>query len=123
MRLPSSISAASVATLSLATLGLLVQDGLATPSPEPKAAWVRKGQGRKAISDTLKGKRDTRIAQRSKNMTSCAGAGATEITAPKANIWDQLDDVDAAGVVSWLFAQPEFNLTVSENATAWSNSV
>lgn len=123
MRLSPSISAASAATLSLATLGLLVQDSLARPSPEPKAAWVRKGHGRKAVSNMLKGKRDARLAQRSDNTTSCAGTGATEITAPKSNIWDQLDDVDAASVVSWLFAQPEFNLTVSEDATAWSNSV
>lgn len=71
----------------------------------------------------LKGKRDLRLAQRSENTTSCAGTGATEITAPKANIWDQLDDVEAAGVVAWVFAQPEFNLTVSENATAWTNSM
>lgn len=123
MRLSSSLSAASATTLSLATLGLLVQDGLARPSPEPKASWVRKGHGRKAISNVLKGKRDARVAQRSDNVTSCAGTAAVEITAPKANVWDQLNDVDAAGVVAWLFAQPEFNLTVSENATAWSNSV
>lgn len=123
MRLPSSISPASAVILSLATLGLLAQDGLARPSPEPKAAWVRKGHGRKAVSNVLKGKRDARIAKRSHNTTSCAGTGATGITAPRANVWDQLDNVDAAGVVSWLFAQPEFNLTVSENATAWSNTV
>lgn len=123
MRLSSSLSTASAATLSLATLGLLVQDCLARPSPEPKASWVRKGHGRKAISNILKGKRDNRLAQRTANTTSCAGTAAVEITAPKSNIWDQLDDIEAAGVVSWLFAQPEFNLTVSENATAWSNSV
>lgn len=89
---------------------------------------ARKGHGRKAISNVLKGKRDARLntfAYRNDTSasSSCAGVGAAAITAPKTNVWDQLEDVDAAGVVAWLFAQPEFNLTVSENATAWDNSV
>lgn len=128
MRLPGTTPASSAAALSVAALALLAPDVLARPSPEPKASWVRKGHGRKAISNALKGKRDDRLlnthARRLDNTSSsCAGVGAIEITAPKQNIWDQLEDVDAAGVVAWLFAQPEFNLTVSENATAWDNSV
>lgn len=74
----------------------------------------------------LKGKRDARLdtlTPRANATSSCAGTAAVEITAPKQNVWDQLDDVDAAGVVAWLFARPELNLTVSENATAWDNSM
>lgn len=125
MRLSGPTSASSAVTLSVAALAFLASDVLARPSPEPKSAWVRKGHGRKAISNVLKGKRSAQlntIAPRD-NSSSCAGTAAQEITAPKQNIWDQLDDIDAAGVVAWLFAQPEFNLTVTENATAWDNSV
>lgn len=126
MRLPQAVSASSASALCLATLALLAQDALARPSPEPKASWVRKGHGRKVISNMLKGKRDARqnnLTPRANITSSCAGAAAVEITAPRQNVWDQLDDVDAAGVVAWLFAQSEFNLTVSENATAWDNSM
>lgn len=130
MRLSSgpTSSASSAAALSVAALALLAPHVLARPSPEPKSAWVRKGHGRKALSNVLKGKRSAQLstlAPRADNSssTSCAGAAAREVTAPKQNIWDQLDDIDAAGVVAWLFAQPEFNLTVTENATAWDNSV
>lgn len=55
--------------------------------------------------------------------TSCAGTLPAEITAPKENVWSEMADTDAAAVAAWLFAQPEFNLTVTENATAWDNSV
>lgn len=127
MKLPGSTPAGSSIALALATSTLLAHGAYARPSPEPKASWVRKGHGRKAISDVLKGKRDARLtAVLPRNETvssSCAGTAAVEITAPKQNVWDQLDDIDAAGVVAWLFEQPEFNLTVSENATAWDNTV
>lgn len=127
MKPTASISAGSFVCLALATVACLIQTVSGRPSPEPKASWVRKGHGRKAISNVLKGKRDARlnaVAPRNETASSsCAGAAAVEITAPKRNVWDQLKDVDAAAVVAWLFAQPEFNLTVSENATAWDNSV
>lgn len=125
MRLSQGVSASSAVTLSLATLSLLAQDVFARPSPEPKASWVRKGHGRKAISDVLKGKRDLRrstIATRNES-TSCAGTLAAEITAPKANVWSELIESDAVAVAAWLFNQSEFNLTATENATAWDNSV
>lgn len=126
MRLFDQVSAPSAVALSLISLCLLVNNVSARPSPEPKASWVRKGSGRKAISNMLKGKRDSRLSAlypRNETQQSCAGTGAVSITAPKQNIWDQLADTEAAGVVAWLFAQPEFNLTVAENATAWDNSV
>lgn len=123
MRLSQGIPAASAATVSLATLGLLVQDSLARPHLESKADWVRNGHGRKAVSDVLKGKRDARLAHRSDNTTSCADTGATAITAPKINLWNQMEGAEAADLLSWLFAQPELNLTVSEQATSWDNTM
>ncbi|PSR81301.1 copper amine oxidase [Coniella lustricola] len=126
MRVPEQLPLSSAVTVSLAVLGLLADNVSARPSPEPKASWVRKGSGRKAISNTLKGKRDARISTlspRNETQASCFDTSAVAITAPKLNVWDQLQDAEAAGVVAWLFAQPEFNLTVAENATAWDNSV
>ncbi len=39
------------------------------------------------------------------------------------NVWGELADRDAADVVGFLFAQPELNLTASENATEWDNTL
>jgi primary-amine oxidase len=58
-----------------------------------------------------------------KETVACAEALATPIKAPKPNIWGQLTGDEAASVIAWLFAQKELNLTVSENATSWDNSV
>lgn len=116
----SAPGALSVYLVTLASVG-----ALARPSPEPKSAWVRKGHGRKAISDVLKGKRDLRRSTSTPLNTtaSCAGALAAEVSAPKVNVWAEIEGTDAAAVVSWLFSQPEFNLTTTENATEWDNSV
>ncbi len=121
MKLPFGISAGTVVGGILA-FGLISQDVLARPSPEPKADWVRKAHGRKAMMDTLKGRSDRR---RSLNLPRdpCPETAAKAITAPKKNVWGELADVDAAAVVAFLFAQPELNLTLSENATEWDNTV
>lgn len=119
----SAYGALGVYLITLASIGEHV---LARPSPEPKASWIRKGQGRKAISDVLRGKRDNlrRSTTSSTNETeSCAGALAAQISAPKVNVWAELEESDAAAVVAWLFSQPELNLTVTENATEWDNTV
>lgn len=127
MRLPGSISCSPTTASTLTAYALLARDIAARPSPGLEASWAWKGRGRKAISNVLKGKRDARLSnvlyQNQTTVPLCAGTGALEITAPKQNLWGQLEDFDAAGVVTWLFAQPEFNLTASENATAWDNSV
>jgi len=54
---------------------------------------------------------------------SCPETAAKSITAPKQNVWGEITDVDAAAVVAFLFAQPALNLTVSDNATGWDNSL
>lgn len=124
MRLFNAIHAPGTLGVCLITLACIADNVLARPSPEPKAAWVRKGQGRKAISDVLRGKRDNlRRSQPSNETESCVGAAAAQLSAPKVNVWAELVETDAAAVVAWLFSQSEFNLTTTENATEWDNTV
>ena len=119
MKLLSGASAGAIAACAL-LFGSFVQDVVA--SPEPKSAWVRKGKGRKAMLDVIRGKSEQK---RSNNepRASCPDTEATAVTAPKSNVWGELNDKDAAAVVAWLFGQSELNLTVTENATAWDNTV
>lgn len=103
-------------------VGLLAQDVLGRPSPDPKSAWVRKGgRGKRQLHAALKQSAEVR---RDVNETaSCTEALAAPIKAPKANIWGQLTNDEAASVVAWLFAQKDLNLTVSDNAGSWDNTV
>lgn len=87
---------------------------LAHPSPDPKANWVRKARGRKNFS---------RDPYAHTGATACVDSNATKITAPYKNVWDELDDTEAAAVVQWLFRQPELNLTVSDQAGNWDNAI
>lgn len=110
LTIPSTVGLVSFSLL----LGSLISDVLAHPSPDPKASWVRKARGRKNFS------RDPNAHTRS---TACVDSNATKITAPYKNVWDELDDTDAAAVVQWLFQQPELNLTVSDQAGSWDNAI
>lgn len=104
-------------------VGLLAQDVLALPGPKPKSSWVRKGGGRgkRQIHNVLRQRAEGR---RDLNETAtCAEALAAPIKAPKANVWGPMTDDEAAAVVAWLFAQGDLNLTVSDDAGAWDNSV
>lgn len=126
MRLSRVVSGPGALSVYLVTLASITQHVLARPSPEPKASWVRKGQGRKAISDVLRGKRDhlrRSVPSPANETESCVGTPAAQLSAPKVNVWDELEETDAAAVVAWLFSQPEFNLTTTENATEWDNTV
>jgi primary-amine oxidase len=114
----SHLSTGAIASCVLA-LGLLAQDVLA--SPQPKSSWVRNGRGRKAMADMINGK--AKAKRLNMPRTTCPEVAATEVTAPKTNVWGGLTDVEAASVASWLFAQSDLNLTVSENATEWDNTV
>lgn len=125
MRLFQGYFAPGALSVYLITLASITETVFARPSPEPKASWVRKGHGRKAISDVLKGKRDLRrsTSSSSNETASCGGTVAAQVSAPKVNVWAELEDTDAAAVVKWLFSQAEFNLTTTDNATEWDNSV
>ncbi len=121
MKSLSGVSAGTVMRLAL-VLCLLFPGALALPEPQPKSAWVRKARGRKATLDKLKSRG---LQERSSKQprTVCPDTSATSITAPKMNVWGELADRDAADVVGFLFAQPELNLTASENATEWDNTL
>ncbi|KAF2726734.1 membrane copper amine oxidase [Polyplosphaeria fusca] len=51
------------------------------------------------------------------------GDTAIETKAPLPNAWGGLSDQEAAAVISWLFKQPDLNLTVSSKAGPWDNSI
>ena len=88
---------------------------LITGSPAPKSAWLRKAARRK-------GQLQHEKRQASINDT-CADKLVGALKAPKTNTWWGLSDFEAASVTQWLFAQETLNLTVSENATEWDNSI
>lgn len=101
--------------------GLLWQDVAARTS---KAYKGGRGRGKKLIHDAVRRSSEARVTRDdTKESVACAEALATPIKAPKPNIWGQLTGDEAASVIAWLFAQKELNLTVSENATSWDNSV
>ncbi|KAK3690111.1 amine oxidase catalytic domain-containing protein [Podospora appendiculata] len=120
MGLFGSISPKSLLASAL-LLTSLSQDVFARPNPEPKVPWVRKGSGRKKMAHNLK--RAVEGERRATEPETCAQTVTTTITAPKANVWGELIDVETAGVVSWLFAQKDLNLTLTENATNWDNTI
>lgn len=45
------------------------------------------------------------------------------VTAPKLNVFRDLSPPEVAGVAQWLFAQKDLNLTTSEGAGEWDNTV
>jgi primary-amine oxidase len=110
-------------SMSLLLVGFVLHanDVLSAPSPDPKAAWVRQSRARKAASRV--GKRWSNGTSAQPAVTSCSDNNYTQVLAPKVNVWGGLTDVEAASVTRWLFAQPEFNLTVSDEAGEWDNTM
>jgi primary-amine oxidase len=92
------------------------------PTPEAKAAWVKSGRGHRVIPH------DSRQAKRqywnsTGPETPACGDAAPAITAPVPNVWEGFTDEEAASVAYWLFEQSDLNLTTSEEAGEWDNSV
>ena len=112
-----SLRAIASSVLVLTSLG---HDALAVPTNNHKAAWMRNGPGKKHITNVFKRAVDS---QRRAELPDCAETLTTTIKAPKSNPWAPLTNLETAGVVEWLFAQEDLNLTVAENATAWDNSM
>lgn len=112
MKLLTSFSSVSI----VAALALL--DGLVTPAAAmPKVPWAKqraKGQARRALSAAME--------KRAVN-TTCDTKEALLTTAPKANVWGSLTGEEASSVVHWLFAQPELNLTIMDDAGSWDNTL
>ncbi|KAK0625529.1 copper amine oxidase [Bombardia bombarda] len=117
MGLLNSISPRAIVASAL-LLSSLAHDVLARPSPEPK---LRKGgPGKKKMAHNIKRAIE---GERRAVETSCAETLLTTTTAPKPNPWAQLKDFETASVVEWLFAQEDLNLTISEDAGAWDNTI
>jgi len=110
-------------SLLLAGFIFCTDSALSAPSPDPKATWVRQGRARKAASKSKIGKRFANETSSDPALASCPDSTYTQTSAPKANVWGSLTDVEAVSVTRWLFDQPEFNLTVSDEAGEWDNTM
>ncbi|KAF7196652.1 Membrane primary amine oxidase [Pseudocercospora fuligena] len=102
-----------------ASAAILCLSFLFTPSlaaPKPKAPWVQAARSRLAKSGNA-------LSRRWANTTTCAQTGPAAISAPAANIWVGLTDDEAASITSWLFHQADLNLTISDKAGEWDNTV
>ena len=99
-------------------IALLLLTSLVDARPRPKAAWMRGARSRLAKSSNV-----NRFTERYANGSACHASAPEDFQAPHLNIWSGLTDKEAADITKWLFAQTDLNLTVSENATSWSNSI
>lgn len=104
-------------------LSSLAYDVVARPSPEPKADCVRKGPARKKMSNHIKRAIEGQSHTRRAEEVPCADVLAKSIIAPKPNVWGPLTGEEISSVIEWLFAQEEFNLTVTEKAGPWDNTM
>lgn len=109
-------SKAKYVAISLAAVAIFIPEVAALP----KAPWAQhraKGHARKVLSSAL--------GSRSYNETEpdCVVKSALDIQSPKENVWGTLTGPEAAGVVQWLFVQPDLNLTATEDAGNWDNSM
>ncbi|KAI5295698.1 hypothetical protein KEM55_006100, partial [Ascosphaera atra] len=107
-------SLASLASAFLLGSGFLGQVR-AAPSPDPKNSWVRSSRWRKGRPNLA---RDVNKGAEPEVQT-----GAMPINAPFDNVWAPLSDPETASVISYMFAQKELNLTVSEKAGQWDNTM
>ncbi|KAL4924490.1 copper amine oxidase [Aspergillus undulatus] len=125
MKLPFS-SAGGIASLLL--IGSFAGDVLANKL-DPSAERVRqKGHGRKAQMRSLFGRSHQHSTSYGKGYedqysSPCEDTPPQEIKAPKYNVWYGLTDDETADVAKWLFGRPELNLTTTENAGEWDNTI
>ncbi|KAF2088297.1 membrane copper amine oxidase [Saccharata proteae CBS 121410] len=94
--------------------GLSFSIVLITTPPKSSSAWMRKTHERGGTHDRWR---------RQATGGSCAIPTAQSIAAPRSNIWAGLTDSEAAAVTKWLFSQRTLNLTLTENAGEWDNTV
>jgi len=98
-------------------LCLDVTPAASRPHPEPKSKKFRDGRhGHQARAITK------RLQQRQGGACSTSPVAAAA-TAPKPNLWLGLTNDEAASVTKWLFAQDALNLTTTEEAGEWDNTV
>ncbi|KAF2813058.1 membrane copper amine oxidase [Mytilinidion resinicola] len=85
------------------------------PRPEPKSAWLRNSAKRKGFPGYSK--------REAPSGTDCVDTQLGKLAAPKPNVWAGLTNDETASVTAWLFAQTSLNLTQTENATEWDNTI
>lgn len=85
----------------------------------PKSSWARERQ-KKGLIKNLKRWSNSTTPQPA---STCPQNPAPSVSAPKQNIFAGLTNWEAASVAQWLFAQPELNLTISDDAGEWDNSI
>ncbi|KAK4963066.1 hypothetical protein LTR10_000694 [Elasticomyces elasticus] len=102
--------------LGLLAVGVLLLAHTSEALPQPKAAWVRGARSRLAKNSKWHSKRWT-------NGSACVETSPPDFSAPKENVWSGLTNWEAASVTQWLFGQAELNLTKSEDAGEWDNSL
>ncbi|KLU86645.1 hypothetical protein MAPG_05657 [Magnaporthiopsis poae ATCC 64411] len=54
---------------------------------------------------------------------TCGSSPPASIKAPKRNLWGQLNEKEVGSVVDWLFQQRGLNLTHTEDAGDWDNTI
>lgn len=93
----------------------LIGEAFSFPRPDPKATWVRQGSSRNS----------PRMLQKRSSISSssCIESNTTVIKPPKDNIWDGLTGEETASVVRWLFQQTDLNLTTTDKAGEWDNTM
>jgi primary-amine oxidase len=105
-------------SLQAAILGLSLCSGITDALP--KAPWVEqyaRTRGRKHFTSSVVKRNVTEDPE------DCVIQSAQITQAPKTNIWGGLSGQEASSVVAWLFGQPELNLTESEKAGNWDNTM
>ncbi|KAL3467115.1 copper amine oxidase [Aspergillus heterothallicus] len=128
MKLPFSLSGGIT---SLLLIGGLAGDVLANKLDKSAQAVRQKNRGRKALMRSLESRSNQHPSDRwdygkppnGHSTPTCEDTPPQEINAPKENVWYGLTDDETAAVAKWLFGRPELNLTTSEDAGEWDNTI
>ncbi|KAL2800214.1 copper amine oxidase [Aspergillus keveii] len=127
MKLPFSLSGGIT---SLLLIGCLAGDVLANKLDKSAQAVRQKNRGRRALMRSLESRSNQHPSDRwdgkpptGESASACEDTPPQEINAPKENVWYGLTDDETADVAKWLFGRPELNLTTSEIAGEWDNTI
>jgi primary-amine oxidase len=124
MKLPLSFSGG----IALLLVGSLAGDVVATKLDPSRDLVRQKSRARKNQMRSLVGRSSQHITHQSRAYANqyaspCQATPPQEINAPKENVWYGLTDDETADVAKWLFGRPELNLTSTENAGEWDNTM
>ncbi|KAL2843196.1 copper amine oxidase [Aspergillus pseudodeflectus] len=127
MKLPFSLSGGIT---SLLLIGSLAGDVLANKLDKSAQTVRQKNRGRRALMRSLESRSNQHPSDRwngkppnEESALTCEDTPPQEINAPKENVWYGLTDDETADVAKWLFGRPELNLTTSEIAGEWDNTI